>query len=141
MPPEPGVGRTKLDPDSPERFVGLRKQLGASCFGLNQMNLQPGQRGRIHRHKRQEEVYLVLEGVLTVSVEATEHRLGEGELMRVGPEVRRQLINRSGERCVFIAIGGANEHQGRDGEAFENWDAEHGSPPGELPLPEDLPQP
>jgi uncharacterized cupin superfamily protein len=139
MTPEPGVGRARLDPDSPERFVGLRKQLGVSCFGLNQMNLQPGQRGRIHRHERQEEVYLVLEGELTIAVEGEEETLGQGELMRIGPELRRQLINRGDSRCLLIAIGGADEHRGRDGEAFGSWEQERGVAPQELPLPEDLP--
>ena len=43
-----------------------------SAFGLNLLRFQPGQRGRIHRHERQEEVYLVLEGTLTLDVEGYE---------------------------------------------------------------------
>ncbi|HEY2441212.1 MAG TPA: hypothetical protein VGI07_13335, partial [Solirubrobacteraceae bacterium] len=61
-----GVARTKLDPDSGDRFVPLRRQLGVTSFGMNQIVLQPGQRGRIHLHQRQEEVYLVLEGELAL---------------------------------------------------------------------------
>ena len=53
----------------------LRRQLGITAFGLNQMVLRPGERGRIHRHERQEEVYLVLEGTLTLEVEASEQDL------------------------------------------------------------------
>jgi uncharacterized cupin superfamily protein len=138
MAPEPGVGQARLDPDSPERFVRLRSDLGVTAFGLNQMILQPGQRGRIHRHGRQEEVYLVLEGELTVSVAGEERTLGEGELLRVGPELKRQLLNRSATRVVFLAIGGSGEHEGRDGEAFTDWDQDQGAPPQEVPLPEDL---
>jgi uncharacterized cupin superfamily protein len=138
MAPEPGVGQARLDPDSPERFVRLRSELGVTAFGLNQMILQPGQRGRIHRHGRQEEVYLVLEGELTVSVAGEERTLGEGELLRVGPELKRQLLNRSATRVVFLAIGGSGEHEGRDGEAFTDWDQDQGAPPQEVPLPEDL---
>jgi hypothetical protein len=65
--------------------------------------------------------------------------LGRGELVRVAPEVRRQLVNRDPERVVLLALGGAGEHVGRDGEAFASWDDERGVPPQELPLPEDLP--
>jgi len=36
---------------------------------MNLIVLQPGQRGRIHAHDTQEEVYLVLEGVLTLLIE------------------------------------------------------------------------
>ena len=139
MAPEPGVGRARIDRDSPERFVGLRRELGVTSFGLNQMILQPGQRGRIHRHQRQEEVYLVLEGELTVAIEDEEQTVAEGELIRVGPELRRQLLNRSGSRAVFVAIGGAGEHRGRDGEAFASWDEVRGAAPQEVPLPDDLP--
>jgi hypothetical protein len=39
---------------------------------------------------------------------------------------------------VLLALGGANEHQGRDGEAFAAWTDELGVRPQELPLPADL---
>ena len=80
-----GVSRTRLDPDSEEMFVPLRRQLGVTTFGLNQIVLQPGQRGRIHRHEHQEEVYLVLEGELALIIEGEETALGRGELVRVAP--------------------------------------------------------
>ena len=136
---ETGTGRTRLDPDAGERFVPLRRALGVSSFGINQLVLEPGQRGRIHRHARQEEVYLVIEGTLTVMVEAQEATLEAGELMRVAPEVRRQLVNRGPGRVVLVALGADGEHAGRDGEAFVSWDASEGAPPQETPLPEDLP--
>jgi mannose-6-phosphate isomerase-like protein (cupin superfamily) len=136
---EDGISRARLDPDSAERFVTLRRDLGVTSFGLNQLVLQPGQRSRIHRHERQEEVYLVLEGRLTLGVEGQDDvELGEGELIRVAPRVRRQLVNRSRSRVVLLALGGSGEHHGRDAEAFASWDAESGAPPFDLPLPADL---
>ena len=134
-----GVSRAQLDPDAGERFVSLRRALGVSAFGINQLVLEPGQRGRIHRHARQEEVYLVVEGTLTVLVEGEETLLEAGDLMRVAPEVRRQLVNRGPARLVLVALGGDGEHTGRDGQAFESWEATEGAPPQETPLPEDLP--
>lgn len=133
-----GTARARLNPDAAERFVTLRRELGVSTFGINQLVLQPGQRGRIHRHERQEEVYLVLEGRLTLFVEAQESELGEGELIRVAPQLRRQLVNRGPGRLVLLALGGEGEHRGRDGEAFASWEDQSGTPPQELPLPEDL---
>jgi mannose-6-phosphate isomerase-like protein (cupin superfamily) len=133
-----GTSTARLDPESPERFVALRRELGVSSFGLNQIILQPGQRGRIHRHERQEEVYLVLEGTLTLVVEGEPLELGEGELVRVAPELRRQLVNRGRDRLVLLALGAEGEHHGRDGEAFARWEDEHGGPPQEIPLPADL---
>ena len=52
--------------------------------------------------------------------------------------MRRQLLNRGPDRLVVLALGGAGEHAGRDGEAFAAWEDEHGMPPQQLPLPEDL---
>jgi len=136
---ETGVSVTRLEPESSERFISLRRALGVSAFGINQMTLRPGERGRIHRHERQEEVYLVLGGTLTLEVEGDERDLTEGELVRVGPEVRRRLLNRGPDVCVVLALGAAGEHAGRDGLAYADWDDPAPRPPQELPLPEDLP--
>ena len=135
---EEGTTRTRLNRDAAERFTPLRRELGVSSFGLNQIVLQPGQRGRIHRHRHQEEVYLVLEGTLTLLVEDDSTELGEGELIRVAPGTRRQLVNREPGRLVLLALGGAGEHQGRDGEAFASWSDDEPVAPQELPLPPDL---
>ncbi len=135
---EDGTSRARLDPETGERFLALRRELGVSSFGMNQIVLQAGQRGRIHRHRGQEEVYLVLEGTLTLLIEGEESDLGEGELIRVAPRIRRQLVNRGPDRLVLLALGGAAEHHGRDGEAFAGWDDESPLSPQELPMPPDL---
>jgi uncharacterized cupin superfamily protein len=136
-----GVSFTHLDLDSPERFVSLRRQLGVSTFGVNLMLLRPGQQGRIHRHERQEEVYVVLEGTLTLSVEGEDHELPAGHAARVAPALRRRVANRGAARCAILALGGAEPHVGRDGVAYEDWDATEGRPPQDVPLPPDLPSP
>lgn len=135
------ISRAKIDLDSGERFVSLRRALDVTSFGINQMNLAPGQRGRIHRHREQEEVYVVLRGTLTLIVEQEPHAFGPHELVRVPPSVRRQLVNRHAEPCTLIALGGSGEHAGRDGEAFERWEDQTGRPPQEVPLATDLDAP
>jgi uncharacterized cupin superfamily protein len=136
-----GVSFAALDLESPDRFVSLRRALGVSAFGINFMLLRPGQQGRIHRHTSQEEVYLVVQGVLTLSVEGEERELRRGQLARVAPDVRRRLMNRGSELCGVVALGGAGEHVGRDGVAYESWESTEGRPPQEIPLPEDLSPP
>lgn len=136
----PGTSFARLDFDTTERFVALRRDLGVTSFGMNLIVLQPGQRGRIHRHERQEEVYLVLRGVLSLSIEGLERDLGVGELARVAPELRRQLINRGPETLAILALGAAGTHDGRDGVAFPDWDSTTGGPPQEVALPDDLPE-
>jgi uncharacterized cupin superfamily protein len=134
--PPGDVAFATLDLDNEERFQSLRRELGVSSFGINLITLQPGDRGRIHAHERQEEVYLVIEGELTLVVEGEEHVLGRGRVARVGPAVRRQLVNKGPERLALLALGGAGEHTGRDGRAWESWDeGGPGRPPQEVPLP------
>ena len=136
---EADIAFASLSPAEGERFQTLRRELGVQSFGINLIALEPGQRGRIHAHERQEEVYLVLEGELTLVVEGEERRVGRRELVRVGPEVRRQLVNRGPERLELLALGGSGEHAGRDGRAWSSWDeGGEGRPPQEVPLPEDL---
>jgi len=134
-----GVSHARLDLNGTERFQRLREQLGVTSFGINLILLNPGQRGRIHCHAKQEEVYLVLEGTLSLTVEGVERDLHKGEIVRVAPEIRRQLVNRGPGRCAILGLGAAGEHIGRDGTAYESWDAKDGKPPQETPLPEDLP--
>lgn len=135
-----GVTRGRLDLEAGERFQTIRRELGVESFGINLLRLEPGQRGRIHRHERQEEVYLVLAGELTLVVEGEESTLGVGEIARVAPEVRRRLVNHGPEPLRLLALGGDDEHRGRDGVAYESWDdpPEAGRPPQDVPLPEDL---
>ena len=130
----------RIDPTGGERFQTLRRDLGVSGFGLNALILAPGQRGRVHRHEHQEEVYLVLEGELTLVLEDGEHVLGRYELARVAPFARRQLVNAGSAPVVLLALGGSGEHQGRDGRAWASWEEQgEGRSPQEVPLPEDLP--
>ena len=117
---------TALDRDGEERFQPLRRELGVSAFGINLIRLRPRQQGRIHRHERQEEVYLVLEGTLTLEVEGEERELARGRLARVAPGVRRQLANRGAEPLVVLALGGAEPHEGRDGDGVRRVGGDEG---------------
>ncbi len=136
---EDGVSFASLDLEHDERFQRLRAELGVSAFGINLLLLRPGQRGRIHRHLHQEEVYAVLQGTLTLVTEGEEHELRRGQLARVAPGVRRQLVNRHPETLALLAVGGSGGHEGRDGRAYTSWEETgEGRPPQEVPLPDDL---
>ena len=127
-----------LEFEGEERFQTVRAALGATSLGINLIRLAPRQRGRIHRHEHQEEVYVVLEGTLTLVVEGESHEIEERQAVRVAPEKRRQLVNSSDGPLVLLALGATGERPGRDGEAFESWDEQEGRPPQEVPLPADL---
>jgi uncharacterized cupin superfamily protein len=135
-----GIAFTALDLAPGDRFQRLRSDLGVESFGLNLLRLEPGERSRIHRHEHQEEVYLVLEGTLTLLVEGEPREVAQGGLARVAPDVRRQLVNRRPAPLRILALGGATPHEGRDGRAYEAWDeAGDGRRPQEVPFPADVP--
>ena len=135
----PDLAFARLAREGSERFQLLRRELGVHSFGINAIVLAPGQRGRIHAHERQEEVYLVLDGELTLLVENEPHVLARDALARVGPGVRRQLVNAGSEPLVLLALGADGEHAGRDGHAWSDWqEGGPGRPPQDVPLPPDL---
>ena len=132
-----GIAFAQLDLEPGERFQSLRRLLELTGMGLNLLRLEPGQRGRIHAHQHQEEVYLVLEGRLTLIVEGAEHRLDRHHLVRVAPQTRRQLANLDAEPLRILAMGAAGAYPGRDGRAWSSWDEPYdaGRPPADVPLP------
>ena len=107
-----GVSTTQIDFAGEERFQTLRRELGVSAFGVNVIRLRPGQRGRIHRHKRQEEVYVVLEGEATLHAGGDSWPLQRGMLARVGAQQKRRIV--PGEQGVTILALGATP-----GEAYK----------------------
>ncbi len=137
--PDEKVQIASLRPDEENFFQTLRRELGVTSFGINLLTLAPRKRLRVHLHERQEEVYLVIEGELTLIVEGEPRVLGVGDLARVAPEARRQLTNPGDGRTVVLALGGAGEHESRDARAWTDWDEEgEGRSPQEVPHPPDL---
>ncbi len=85
---------------------------------LQPENLRPsvwqfeaGEENGFHRHETQEELYLVLEGTVDVTLERGEKRevreLGTEEVLVVPPETWRQL--EAVEESRVLAIGAPNE--------------------------------
>jgi uncharacterized cupin superfamily protein len=137
-----GVTAARLDQAPEQRFARLRVPLGVNSFGINVLTFEPGQRNRIHRHTRQEEVYVVLDGTLTLIVERETCEYAVGDVVRVAPEVRRQLVNRGPAVLRLLALGGHvdHEHEPRDAEAFNAWDETEPGTPQTVPVPDDLPK-
>jgi quercetin dioxygenase-like cupin family protein len=135
-----GVSAARLDQPPEQRFARLRAPLGVNSFGINVLTFEPGQRNRIHRHTRQEEVYVVLEGTLTLMVEGEPHTYAVGDVVRVAPEVRRQLVNRGPGVLRLLALGGHvdHQHEPRDAEAFNDWAETEAGTPQTVPVPDDL---
>jgi uncharacterized cupin superfamily protein len=79
------------------KWVLVRRSLAISAFGINAVELPPGdsipehdETGRMH-----EEVFLVLDGGATLVVDGVDHPLRRGSFARLAPERRRTVRNDS----------------------------------------------
>jgi mannose-6-phosphate isomerase-like protein (cupin superfamily) len=107
-----------IDSVVPEEYGGMwffREPLDCENLGVTLLELEPGGKGKVHDHADEghEEVYLVVDGELTVQMGGGEDAppereltLAAGEAVRVGPGTRRQLHNRGDDR-VRVVIAGA----------------------------------
>ena len=97
-------------------FRKVRAPLGVTAFGVNAIVLPPGYTTRVHHHERQQELYLVLDGEIEISLNGETRTLGPGGLARVDPGTVRSLRNRSTDReATFFCVGGDGGYVGRDG--------------------------
>src|ERR671914_63191 len=87
----------------------LAKQLGAATLGARLWRLKPGQASTRHRHARQGELYLVLEGEGRLRV--ADELLTLAPLSAVFVEARtvRQVFNDRAEDAVWLVVGTPEE--------------------------------
>jgi uncharacterized cupin superfamily protein len=97
-------------------FRKVRAALGVTAFGVNAVVLPPSWVTRRHKHERQEELYLVLDGEIEFDLDGATHTLGPGGLVKVDPSTMRSLRNTSEEaEATYFCVGGADGYVGRDG--------------------------
>ena len=89
-------------------LVKARAELGANSFGMAIEDFPPNFESypeHNHEHDSQEEVYIVLEGSGTVTLDGTKYDLDRSTLVRVGPSVKRKFdVGPEGLR--LLALGG-----------------------------------
>jgi len=84
-----------------------RRQLGLSGVALGLINLPPGQGYTFtHRHREQEEVYMVLAGQGEILVDDERIPLVAGDMVRVDPDSRRALNNVGDTPLQIVCAGG-----------------------------------
>jgi len=90
------------------KFRYAARELGVSAWGMNVIEIDAGCTAypeHDHLQDGQEEVYVILRGSATLHAGGQEWPLEEGELVRVGPKIRRKIV--PGARGVtMLAIGG-----------------------------------
>ena len=107
-----------LSPDVEARFA--REALECEQSGLSYQRLAPDVRQSFgHRHARQEETYVVVEGGGRVKLDEEIVELRQWDAVRVGPATMRQF-EAGPEGLAFLAFGAPNTGPG-DGEVVQGW--------------------
>ena len=116
------MGYTHLLANDPsiEVFAGafrkIRRALGTTAFGINEITMPAGFEGFEHDELEtgHEEVYAVLGGSGTATVDGIEIALTVGDFLRVDADATR-MISSGAEGLHFLVIGGKPrpEYDGR----------------------------
>ena len=98
-----------------------RKHLGSRDLGVSHWRYAPGFKATTgHRHREQEEAYLVISGSGQILLDGEVLDLGPWDLVRVAPSVVR-AFSAGPDGLELIAVGGPKP-EGGDGEQAEiSW--------------------
>jgi uncharacterized cupin superfamily protein len=91
----------------------VRRTLGLEAFGINMVDIAPGERIPEHDEtgRDQEEVFLALKGDATIVVDGTEHDLPEGSFARLDADLTRTVANK-GDATIRLLIASAPRSSG-----------------------------
>jgi quercetin dioxygenase-like cupin family protein len=88
------------------KWALARKSLGLQSFGMNVVELPPGE--RIPEHDEtgsdQEEVFIVLSGDATMVIDGEDHAAPAGTFCRLDPEPRRTVVNKSNADATVLIV-------------------------------------
>ena len=96
------------EPDEPARHVAeLSEPAGFAHTRANVWRYEPGAKGRRHRHKQQEETFVVLSGTLSMYLGDPPERvdLPAGSLIHVTPGTPLQSASHGDEELLVYAYG------------------------------------
>jgi mannose-6-phosphate isomerase-like protein (cupin superfamily) len=104
--------------DVEARFA--RKHLNSEHLGLSLFGYGPGYRSPIgHRHREQEEVYLVVGGSGRMKLDDEIIELRQWDVVRVAPSTVRAFEG-GPDGLEYVAVG-SDRPEGGDGERIDNW--------------------
>lgn len=88
------------------RLLSPRQPLGLEAVGLGIVRLSAGEGATFsHHHDEQEEVYVVLEGAGELLLDGRREPLARGDLVRVGPRVKRALRAADDTQLLVLVAG------------------------------------
>ncbi len=88
------------------RWSLARRSLGLKSFGMNLVEIEPGDRIPEHDETKrdQEEVFIVLSGHAAIVVDGQEHPAPAGTFARVDPPHLRTVVNTGGEVASVLIV-------------------------------------
>jgi mannose-6-phosphate isomerase-like protein (cupin superfamily) len=87
----------------------LGKQLEADRLGARLWRLRPGEASTKHRHRQQEELYVLLEGRGRMRVDEKALELSPLDALLVEPDSLRQLFNDTNADALWLVVGAPPE--------------------------------
>ena len=87
----------------------LAKQLEAHSLAARLWRLEPGQASTRHRHRTQEELYLLLEGTGRIRIDDELITLAPLDSVLVDPDSVRQVFNDSRDDQLWLVVGAPPE--------------------------------
>jgi uncharacterized cupin superfamily protein len=105
--------RRREDLERTGNWLLARRSLGLSAFGMNLVEIPPGERIPEHDEtgRDQEEVFIVLEGSPSLVVDGREIETPAGTFARLDPGLQRTVVNR-GEDVAAVLIVSAPRTSG-----------------------------
>jgi len=83
----------------------LAKQLEADAVGARMWRLAPGQASTRHRHERQAELYVLLEGTGRMHVDEDVLTLASGSSVWIEADMVRQVFNDTDADALWLVVG------------------------------------
>ena len=115
------VNFEEIEPATAEDGFELRfsrKYIDSRDLGISRVRLDPGTRSPVaHRHREQEEAYVVVTGSGRALLDGELVAVGAGDVIRVAPQAVR-AFEAGDEGLELIAVGGPKP-EGGDGEIVE----------------------
>jgi quercetin dioxygenase-like cupin family protein len=98
--------RRREDLERTGNWLLVRRSLGVDAFGINLVEIPPGERIPEHDEtgRDQEEVFLVLEGTPSLVVDGREIEAPAGTFARLDPHLSRTVVNHSDEPAAVLIM-------------------------------------
>jgi quercetin dioxygenase-like cupin family protein len=98
--------RRREDLERTGNWLLVRRSLGVDAFGVNLVEIAPGERIPEHDEtaRDQEEVFLVLEGSPSLVVDGREIETPAGTFARLDPHLSRTVVNHGDEPAAVLIV-------------------------------------